>query len=128
MDVVEEIKEIVVRLNRLSELYDELPKQQSNVDSKICDILHLIESGNLKTNECYRIIRELKKQRIERRQIKNNFAILQVFNTHINKLTLEDNRKFLLNEINKENKKINSEYKNRIYTSEEIDNILKGVC
>lgn len=125
--IVDEVKKIILKLNELDDLYEDLPKQLSEVDTKICDILHLIESNNLKTNECYRIIRELKKQRMKRRQIKNNYTILQVFNTHINKLPLEENRSFLLNEINKKNKEINSEYKNRIYTSEEIDNILKGV-
>ena len=125
--IVDEVKKIILKLNELDDLYEDLPKQLSEVDTKICDILHLIESNNLKTNECYRIIRELKKHRMKRRQIKNNYTILQVFNTHINKLPLEENRSFLLNEINKKNKEINSEYKNRIYTSEEIDNILKGV-
>lgn len=125
--IIDEVKKIILKLNELDDLYEDLPKQLSEVDTKICDILHLIESNNLKTNECYRIIRELKKQRMKRRQIKNNYTILQVFNTHINKLPLEENRSFLLNEINKKNKEINSEYKNRIYTSEEIDNILKGV-
>ena len=35
-----------------------------------------------------------------------------------------DSRQFLVTELNKTNKRLNSEYKNRVYTEEEIEKLI----
>ena len=74
---------------------------------------------------CYRIVRELHKLRLERRKIKNDMDLLQVFKTEKNKLINIENRKFLLNAIYKEDRRQNNaKYNSRIYTEEELKELL----
>lgn len=72
------------------------------------------------------MIRKIKNVREERRKIKCDMEILRVFNQHINKIIQKENRKLLLAEVNKANKKMCGNYKNRVYTNEELENIIKG--
>lgn len=123
-EIKQTILEINKLLNELDECYDNLPNELSKVDSAICDLLHLIENNILKTNQSYRVIRELHKLRIERRKIKNNMELMSTFRTHQNKLLNVDNRKILLSEIGKKEKSLNMKYNNRIYTDEEIKEMI----
>ena len=40
------------------------------------------------------------------------------------KMIGNDSRQFIMAEINKTNKRLNSEYKNRVYTEEEIEKLI----
>ena len=125
INVKDKILEVSKLLDEIDEYGDSLPNALSIVDSKICDLMHLIEINTLKTNQCYRIVRELHKLRLERRKIKNNMDLLQVFKTEKNKLINIENRKFLLNAIYKEDRRQNNaKYNNRIYSEEELKELL----
>lgn len=125
INVKDKIIEVSKMLDELDEYDDSLSSSLSTVDSKICDLMHLIENNTLKTNQCYRIVRELRKLRLERRKIKNDMDLLQVFKTEKNKLLNVEYRKFLLNSIYKEDKRQNNvKYNNRIYSEEELKEIL----
>ena len=125
INVQDKIIEVSKMLDELDEYDDSLSSSLSTVDSKICDLMHLIENNTLKTNQCYRIVRELRKLRLERRKIKNDMDLLQVFKTEKNKLLNVEYRKFLLNSIYKEDKRQNNvKYNNRIYSEEELKEIL----
>lgn len=124
INVIEEVKEINEKLDELQYYFDSLNSQSSLVDSKICDIMHLIEFNKLKSKGCYRVIKELNKLRTERRKIKNDMELSRTFTTNLNKILNIDNRKFLLIELNKTNTRLNQQYKNRVYTDEEIKNLI----
>ena len=125
INVKDKIIEVSKMLDELDEYDDSLSSSLSITDSKISDLMHLIESNTLKTNQCYRIVRELRKLRLERRKIKNDMDLLQVFKTEKNKLLNVEYRKFLLNSIYKEDKRQNNaKYNNRIYSEEELKEIL----
>lgn len=59
-----------------------------------------------------------------RRQVKQDIELFRIYNLNVNKLTNEGNRKLLLAEINKANKKLQTTYHNRIYTEEELKELL----
>ena len=125
INVKDKIVEVSKLLDELDNYDDSLSSSLSTVDSKICDLMHLIENNMLKTNQCYRVIRELHKLRLERRKIKNNMDLLQLFKTEKNRLLNVEYRKFLLNSIYKEDKRQNNaKYNNRIYSEEELKEIL----
>lgn len=125
INVKDKILEVSKLLDEIDEYGDSLPNALSIVDSKICDLMHLIEINTFKTNQCYRIVRELHKLRLERRKIKNDMDLLQVFKTEKNKLINIENRKFLLNAIYKEDRRQNNaKYNNRIYSEEELKELL----
>lgn len=127
LDIIEELKDVVSKLDYLDSYYDSLGELQRNVDLKLSDLYHYIENNNLKTNECYRMMKELKKQRELRRTYKNHYELLKQYKNDIQRLNSADNRKFLLNDMYKMRKSLNTKYKNRVYTDEELKEILGGV-
>ena len=73
------------------------------------------------------MMKEMKELREKRRKIKNDMEILSKYNETKTKLLTSDNRKFLMTEIYKKDKQLNQPYKNREYTEEDMQKILKGV-
>jgi len=71
-------------------------------------------------------VKEIKRIRQERRKIKNDMEISKVYKDNINKLINVDSRNILMTKVYKAEKQLESEYQNRVYTKEEIENILKG--
>lgn len=125
MNIVEEVKEIISKLNAIDSYNSSLPQQLSIIDKKQQDILHLIESQKISAFEAYRIIKELRQVRIERRKIKNDMELLRVYDENKNKLSSNENRQFLLHEVCKKEKNLNTEYKYQEYTKEELESIIK---
>lgn len=94
------------------------------VNQRQQDLLHLIENQTLSTNECYRIIKELKAVRIERRYVKNDIELANTFKAHKNQLLSIDNRNFLKKLLStKKEQLLTSKYKNRVYTNQELEDI-----
>ena len=124
--LLNKIEEAIRLLKEIEEYGKTIPSQQSLVDSKISDVLHLIENQTLKTGEAYRAIKLLHELRIERRQINNDLEIMKSFKTHEAKLGSDGSRDMLLHEVRKMDRQLRSEYKNRVYGVEELDNILRG--
>lgn len=124
MNVLEELKSAINTLNKVDEYKDGLVDKLSEQDKKLSDLEHYIEENKLSTNQCYRMIKEIKKQREIRRKIKNDYTILTNYENNINKLINHDNRRLLLEKVYKVNKSLDTKYKNRIYTEEEINEIL----
>lgn len=52
--------------------------------------------------------------------------ISKIYKDNINKLINVDSRNILMTKVYKTEKQLESEYQNRVYTKEEIENILKG--
>lgn len=126
MNIVEELDDCVKKLNEIDEYINTLVDELSNYDKRTTDLLHFIENNNLNAPQSCKIIKEIKKVRQERRKIKNDMEISKSYKDNINKLIGIDNRSMLLTKIHKTEKQLESEYQNRIYTQEDIDNILKG--
>lgn len=128
MDVKEKITEAVELLNEIDQYDSGLSQLLSEYDEREQDLLHFIENNKINVLWCYKYTRELKTIREKRRIIKNDMEIIRKFNEHKTKLvsTIE-NRKIMLTEIHKREKQLNCPYKNRRYTDEEIQKIIKGV-
>lgn len=127
MDVIEEISEIVNRLNKIDEYNSTLADNLSELDCKQQDLLHYIENTKISVLWVYRIIKELKNVRINRRKVKNDMELLSKFNEQKTKLLSKENRQFMLAEIYKKEKMLGKKYTNKKYTEEELQKILKGV-
>lgn len=125
IDILEKIIEASGLLNEVDNYMSTLGNALSEIDYKQQDLLHLIENNKLKTNECYKIIKELHNVRIERRRIKNDMELANSFKLHKNQLLSIDNRKFLINLLSKlQTQLITSKYKNRVYTDEELKELI----
>lgn len=126
MDLIEEIKIAIDKLDEIDDYIQSLADKLSVEDKKTCDLLHYIENNKITTNVSYRIIKEIKDIRINRRIIKNNMELSNVLNTNKNKLLLKENRPFLKNELFKKEKQLKTKYSNRYYSDEDLQIILKG--
>ena len=127
MDVVEEIKNVVEILNKIDDYNNNLANELRELDCKQQDLLHYIESNKINILWCYRMIKEFKTIRETRRKVKNDIELLLKFNEIKTKILSKENRQFLLVEIHKKEKSLDTKYKNRYYTDEELQKILKGV-
>lgn len=123
MNILEKVQEANLILNSLEEYYDLIPEKQSKIDSQLSDIYHYIENNNLNAIQSCKLIKQIKLKRQERRRILNDYEMLKVYKTNCNKLSNKDNREFLLCELNKMEKRLDSVYKNRIYTDEQFKSL-----
>ena len=126
MNIAYELDNSIQILNKVDEYIDTLVEELSNYDKRTTDLLHYIENNNLNAPQSCKIIKEIKKIRQERRKIKNDMELSKVYKDNINKLVNIDSRNMLMTKVHKTEKQLESEYQNRIYTPEDIDNILKG--
>ena len=128
MDVLKEITEIVDKLNSLDKYDSGLAQLLSEVDEREQDLLHYIENNKINMLWCYKYVKELKTIREKRRSIKNDMERLTKFKEHKTKLVSTiDNRQLMLSKMHKREKQLNCPYKNRRYTEEEMQKIIKGV-
>lgn len=126
-EVLQKINTLVSSLDDIQKLKDDHSNAMQEVEYKISDILHLIELNDIPDSACKKVIAELKKLRILRRDLKNQYEILRAFDTHKEKL-LKDNSRFMFKaEIGKTEKRLQSTYNNRVYTEEELNNFIKPV-
>lgn len=124
-ETTKHLQEVADILDNIDIYNEGLNNRLSEIDLKIQDLLHYIENNKINILWTYRYISELKKLRLERRQIKNDICVMQKFNEQKNKLLSTSNRKFLMTEIYKVEKQLSAPYKNRQYKDGEIDEILK---
>lgn len=124
MNVIENLTNIVKLLDELDIESSKIPQEESNIDTKLSDVYHFIENNHLTTNQRYRIVSLITQLRKERRNIKNKSILLRTLEQHQNKLIQLDNRKMLLAEMHKREKQLQSTYKYRIYTEEELKELV----
>lgn len=124
IDVIQKVSTVIKLLDDVDNYEQEIPKLQSEVDSRLSDLYHYIENNKLKTNQCYRIVQEIHKLRRERRNINNDHELLRTLKANEQKIININNRKMLMTELRKTEKRLNNQYINRVYTEEEIKKIL----
>ena len=126
MDIVNELKIVTEKLDALDSYFNSMGELESNIDMKLSDLYHYIENNSLKTNECYRMIKEIKKQREIRRNLKEDYVLLSAYRNNHQRLNNEANRKMFMTVMYKTKKDLAKQYKNRVYTDQEIKDILGG--
>ena len=127
MNVMEEITKAIDILSRIDEYDKSLVNELSVLDCKEQDILHHIEDKPLNILTCYNTLKHIKILRTKRRKVKNDRELLVRFNEIKAKITSNDNRQFILTELHKKEKALQTTYKNRQYSEEDIQKILKGI-
>lgn len=80
-DTIDLLEKAEALASRWGELAPELNGDLSRLESAICDELHFVEFMSLDTKRGYNSYKRLHKLRIERRQVKNEIAILNSFCT-----------------------------------------------
>jgi len=125
LSILEKIKQIVRLLHENEESIEILKNKLSDSDRKIDYWLHYIELENVPVTQSYRIIKEIKRLRQERRACKNELSLMRTFKDNEQKLCNDQNRDILLNVVCKTNRKQEEAvYSYDAYSQEEINQIL----
>ena len=127
MDVMAKIKEALDILDVIDEYGNSLQQRLNELNHKQQDILHYIESNKINMLTCYNIVKKIKDIRVERRKTKNDIELITKYNELKNRLASKDSRQFIITELHKKDKALQTVYKNREYSEEDIKDILKGI-
>lgn len=83
LDWKEYLKKFSYIASNVRRYHDNLSDQLSQVDQKICDILHYIEMYDLSEEENLYVVEQLKTYREQRRKIKDTMLITDTFARHV---------------------------------------------
>lgn len=126
MGVLDNVREAVELLDDVDNMHEDLIQQLSVADKKIDYWEHMMELETIPVTQAYKIIKEMKRLRISRREAKNELELLKVFRDNQGKLCNTDNRKMLLSNLYKtSNKQQNAQYSYDAYTTEELEEVFK---
>lgn len=126
MGVLDNVREAVELLDDVEDMQESLIQQLSTADKKIDYWEHIMELETVPVTHAYKIIKEMKRQRIARREAKNELELLKVFRDNQGKLLNPSNRKMLLSNLYKtSNKQQNAQYNYDAYTTAELEEVYK---
>lgn len=123
MNIVNDVKQAVDILNNIDTYADGLNSQLSECDTKLCDLRHILEEEKLSASQCCNFVKEMKKICLERRKVKQDMELSRLFQLQSMKLNNLPNRKILLGELGKKQHHLETKYKYRIYTEEDLINL-----
>lgn len=123
--IYNKIKQAVIILDEIDKMINTQGEELQKVDYALCDWLHYIENNQISEKNSIKIIKEIQKLRKQRRCLHNEYEIEKTYKNNSSKVMGNNTREFLLAEISKVIKQLNNDYKNRILTNEEINNILE---
>ena len=112
-------------ITEIDEYIDSLADKQSILDEKTQDLLHYIENNKISTFGCYRIIKELKDIRITRRKVKEDLELGRKYYEIKNRLASLENRDFIISELKKKEKSLQTSYNNRQYSDEDLKELIE---
>ena len=123
-NLLEQIEEVINAIDILNKFEDRksiLISNLSDLDLEEQDLLHYIETEKFNAVEGYKLSKKIKEIRLERRKVKNELALINIFQQNSNKLINLENRRFLITTLGKESKKlINSKYTYKKISKEQI--------
>ena len=127
MDIMNKLTQSINLLNEVDEYGSTLVSKLSELDSKEQDLLHYIENNKINILWCYRMVREIKTIREARRKVKNDMELMSRYKEMDGRLISgKDSRQFMMAELHKKEKQLQTTYKNRQYSEEDIQKIIRG--
>lgn len=122
--IIDKITNAISILDEIDNMIKTQSEELQKVDYKLSDLYHLIENNELSEEASINVVREIHLLRKERRSLNNEHDLEVVYQNQKQKMIGNDSRQFLVTELNKTNKRLNSEYKNRVYTAEQIEQLI----
>lgn len=122
--IIDKITNAISILDEIDNMIKTQSEELQKVDYKLSDLYHLIENNELSDEASINVVKEIHDLRKERRSLNNEHDLEVVYQNQKQKMIGNDSRQFLVTELNKTNKRLNSEYKNRVYTTEQIEQLI----
>lgn len=124
--IVEMISNVVKELDSIDEFISVQSQEFLKVEEELLDYYHLIENNELSDSACIEIVKRIHNARKIRRSLKKEAELERTYSTYKSRLTGTDTRQFLLAEVYKTRNSLNTTYKNRIITDEDVNGILNS--
>ena len=121
--VLDKIKEAIKILDEIDEMIDTQPQELQKIDYELSDLYHYIENENMTNETCVKVVERIKYLRLLRRSLNNEYSIEKAYKDNSSKMMGNNSREFLLHTICETANKLNQEYKNRVLTEEDIENL-----
>lgn len=123
-ELLAKIEIVIKTMNEIDDIIDRTSDEQSKIDSLRSDYLHLYENYDLTDESMVKISKKLHDCCIVRRNWNNVFAIGKVYRENVGKLIFKGQREFAYNSIKHVANNLDNDYKNRVMTDEEQQELL----
>ena len=121
--LVDKIIQAVKILDEIDEMISTQGQELQKIDLELSDLYHFIENNNVTDNTSVKLIERIKQLRLLRRSLQREYEIENAYKNNSSKMMGNGTRSFLLNTIKQTVKNLNSEYKNRVLTDEDIEKL-----
>ena len=121
--LVDKITQAVKILDEIDEMISTQGQELQKIDLELSDLYHFIENNNVTDNTSVKLIERIKQLRLKRRSLQREYEIENAYKNNSSKMMGNGTRSFLLNTIKQTVKNLNSEYKNRVLTDEDIEKL-----
>ena len=125
IDLHKTIIQLCLTADIVNEYSTKLITQREELENKLIDLYHVVELYDLSDAQIKKLYQEMRKVLRNRRKVKNDIYIGDIFNKHKSKLPSEVTRKFLLQAVGTAAKRQDeASYNCRAYTHQELNKIL----
>lgn len=121
--IVNKIIDVVRILDEIDEMITTQSTELQKVDLELSDLYHFIENNDLSKETSLKLIDRIKYLRIVRRTLQREYEIENAYKNNSSKMMGNNTRGFLLSTIKQTVKNLDTEYKNRVLTEEDIKNL-----
>lgn len=121
--LVDKITQAVKILDEIDEMISTQGQELQKIDLELSDLYHFIENNNVNDDTSVKLIERIKYLRLMRRSLQREYEIENAYKNNSSKMMGNNTRPFLLNTIKQTVKNLNTEYKNRVLTDEDIENL-----
>ena len=121
--LVDKIIQAVKILDEIDEMISTQGQELQKIDLELSDLYHFIENNNVTDNTSVKLIERIKQLRLMRRSLQREYEIENAYKNNSSKMMGNGTRSFLINTIKQTVKNLNSEYKNRVLTNEDIEKL-----
>lgn len=122
--IIDKINQAINILDEIDDMIQSQSTELQQVDLELSDLYHLIEFNELNEKQSYKFIKRIHELRLKRRSLQKEHDIENTYKNQANKMMGNNTRQFLLNEINKTIKQLDTTYKYRVLTDENIQELL----
>lgn len=121
--LVDKIIQAVKILDEIDEMISTQGQELQKIDLELSDLYHFIENNNVTDDTSVKLIDRIKYLRLIRRSLQREYEIEKSYKDNSSKMMGTNSRPFLLSTIKQTVKNLNTEYKNRVLTEEDIQNL-----
>lgn len=118
--LVEKITQAIKTLDEIDEMILTQGQELQKIDLELSDLYHFIENNDINEDTSVKLIERIKYLRLIRRSLQREHEIENAYKNNSSKMMGNNTRGFLLNTVYQTVKNLNTEYKNRVLTEDDI--------